>query len=253
MLLPTILAGGLYLAGSVKLAKRRKAVEALPLCCGVIAFGVLVFLALPWMHHLAEDLFTFHMIGHILLAAVAAPLLIVARPLALMLWAFPRPLRKQLGRLLRHLAPRRMIAALTAPILAVTLHALALWAWHMPRLYEAALDSSLVHMLQHGSLFVTALAFWVAALDKKQSAMAILLLFVTLTHTGILGALLTVSPQTWYHAHAAARWGLTPLEDQQIAGLVMWVPASFLYLAAALRAGLNLLREPEGTLAEWRA
>ncbi len=245
MLALTILLAGLYAVGLARLARRREGVSPLwQNLAGLGGFGCLVLLELPFFHELSHALFTMHMVAHILLAAVAAPLLVMARPMAPLLWSLPRGLRVAVGGLIATLARWRIHTVLTVPLVAVVVHAIALWAWHVPALYEAALEEPGRHFLQHASLFITALAFWSAALNPRQAGVGLLLLFVTLTHTGILGALLTFSTYAWYHVHAPEIWGLTALEDQQLAGLIMWVPASFIYLSAALWAGASLLREP---------
>ena len=246
VMLALILAStALYAVGLARLARRREGFSQFwQGLSGLAGFACLILLDLPFFDELSDSLFTMHMVAHILLAAVAAPLLVLARPMAALLWSLPRPLRSSMGRLLAEVARWRVHTLLTIPLVAVVLHGIALWAWHVPAFYEAAVEEPWLHFLQHASLFVTALAFWSAALTPRQAGVGLLLLFVTLTHTGILGALLTFSTYAWYHVHAPEIWGLTALEDQQLAGLIMWVPASFIYLSAALWAGASLLREP---------
>lgn len=96
------------------------------------------------------------------------------------------------------------------------------------------------HTAQHVSFLVSALLFWWALIRvhgaRRQYGAAVLYLFATMLHTSLLGALLTFSNVTWYPAYAETTeaWGLSPLEDQQLAGLVMWAPPGFVYLRAAL-------------------
>jgi cytochrome c oxidase assembly factor CtaG len=144
---------------------------------------------------------------------------------------------------------------LTSPLVATVLHGAAIWVWHAPRLYEATLASSIVHATQHASFFVTALLFWWSVLRPSQrqarSGAPVLALFSTMMHSGLLGALIATAPALWYGAYATttAAWGLTPLEDQQLAGLVMWIPASVSYVVATLVHATRWLREPGGTMA----
>jgi putative membrane protein len=134
-------------------------------------------------------------------------------------------------------APARVV---TAPAAVWLLHAVALWAWHVPALFNAALASDPIHALQHLSFFGTAVLFWWGLVqdryDRMQYGAAVLYVFTTAVHSGVLGALLTLSPWPWYPAYATttAAFGLTPLEDQQLGGLIMWVPAGAIYVAVGL-------------------
>ncbi|MGH7579126.1 MAG: cytochrome c oxidase assembly protein, partial [Gemmatimonadales bacterium] len=120
------------------------------------------------------------------------------------------------------------------------MHAAAIVAWHAPPLYQRTLTSDLMHTLQHSSFLLTALVFWwsvlAAASLRGRHGAAILSLFSTMVYTGGLGALLTLARTPWYPAYGGATllWGLTPLEDQQLAGLIMWVPGGISYLLATL-------------------
>jgi cytochrome c2 len=126
-----------------------------------------------------------------------------------------------------------------------------LWIWHAPGLFQAALASEPVHALQHLSFLASALLFWWALIHGRQGQMgygpAVLYLFTTSMHSGALGALLTFAPAPWYPAYGenAAAWGLTAVEDQQLAGLIMWVPAGAVYLLAGLGLFASCLRELE--------
>jgi cytochrome c2 len=131
------------------------------------------------------------------------------------------------------------------------LHAAALWVWHIPRLFQATLTSELAHAWQHLSFFGTALCFWWALLYGRQErqgyGVAVLAVCTTALHSSLLGALLTFAPTPWYPAyvHTTAAWGLTPLEDQQLGGLIMWIPAGVVYLLAALALSAGWLHAIE--------
>jgi cytochrome c oxidase assembly factor CtaG len=186
------------------------------------------------LHWLGERLFTAHMVEHELLMVVAAPLMAYARINGPLLWCVPSSFRRATGRFLNR------------PILAVPWRFIsaALWAWHVPPLYAQALENPAVHRLQHISFFATALLFWWVLLygrgqdrsSRVRDGIAIGCLFITILHSGVLGALLTVSPRLWIPAQGAfaGEFGLSPLEDQQLAGILMWVPMGTLYTGAAL-------------------
>ena len=161
---------------------------------------------------------------------VAAALLPLSRPLGLMLWAFPRRIRQGLAfpGLLRRLAD---------PVLATTLQAAAMWAWHAPPLFNRALGHPGWHIAQHLSFLVTALLFWWSVTQTPNRGLAALCLFVTSVVGGALGALMALSASPWYAGYAAMGmmpFGLTPAEDQQLAGLIMWVPGGLVHAGAAL-------------------
>jgi cytochrome c oxidase assembly factor CtaG len=219
----------------------------------VWSFGVgLVVAALALvspLHALSEQLFLAHMLQHELLMAVAAPLLVLGWPLVPSLWGFPRSTRQRVGAFVRHPAIHATTHSLGSPLGAFALHGITIWVWHAPVLFQATLESEVVHALQHVSFLGTALVFWWSVLHARYTGygLAVLLLFATTLHTGALGALLTFSRTLWYpvYASSAASWGLTPLEDQQLAGLLMWIPASVAYLAAALWLFAGWLRESD--------
>ncbi|HZN97125.1 MAG TPA: cytochrome c oxidase assembly protein [Gemmatimonadales bacterium] len=220
------------------------------------AFGggwiVLAIALISPLHHWGQTLFSAHMAQHELLMAVAAPLLVLGRPLVPSVWALPIRWRHLAGEWAALPPARNTWRVLTLPLVAWILHAVAIWIWHAPPLFQATLHSDSIHSLQHLSFLETGLLFWWTALRSGQGRRArpgaVVYLFTTALHTTILGALLTFSSRVWYplNASGAAAWGLTPLEDQQLAGLIMWVPAGLAYLIAALAIVGSWLREPAG-------
>jgi putative membrane protein len=192
------------------------------------------------LHELGGVLFSAHMTQHELLISVCAPLLVVGRPLIPFLWALPQSWRRKLGDWTRSGGVSRTWRALSLPSVAFCLHAIALWTWHLPGPYQATLRSEVMHTLQHLSFLGTALLFWWTIFKIRGSELgygaAVFYLFATALQTGALGALLTFAPHLWYPAYSAttAPWGLTPLEDQQLGGLIMWIPGSIPYLIAGL-------------------
>jgi cytochrome c oxidase assembly factor CtaG/cytochrome c2 len=190
------------------------------------------------------------MVQHELLIVVAAPLLVLGRPLIPFVWALPLPWRRAVGRWAASGSVRRVWVLVSLPLVAWGLHAAAIWIWHAPALFQATLHSEIVHTAQHLSFLLTALLFWWALLRGTENRPApvagVLYLFTTAVHTNLLGALLAFSNRLWYPIYDAstAPWGLSPLEDQQLAGLIMWVPAGVVYLVAALALAASWLRDP---------
>ncbi len=210
------------------------------------------------LHPLGEVLFSAHMVQHEILMLVAAPLLVLSRPLVTFLWALPLEWRRRLGQWAKTDYVRRSWNFLTDPLTAWSLHAAAIWIWHAPFMFELTLKSELAHTAQHLSFFLSALLFWWAlfyAHGRKAYGAGVFYIFTTAVHTSILGALLTFAPHIWYPSYSTTTqaWGLTPLEDQQIGGLIMWVPASLVYLAAGLWLFAGWLKESDAMLERTRS
>lgn len=238
---PLALSALLYAVGLTRLWRRAgvgRGVTCWQAASFAAGWATLALALVTPLHAVAEHLFTAHMIEHELLMAAAAPLLAVSRPLGVLLRALPRPARLALtsaGHAGPVRAPWRFLTGQTA---ATVLHGLAIWVWHIPRLLDATLVDEGLHRLQHVSFLGTALIFWWAVLrgPPRLYGVGAVHVFVTMIHTSLLGALLTLAPRVLYplQTHDAPAFGLTPLEDQQLAGLFMWVPGGVVYLAAAL-------------------
>jgi putative membrane protein len=243
--------GLLYARGVYLLARAARSHRTHVIHCTVMFTLGWSTLALAFVSPLAgaiQGVFSAHMVQHELVMVIAAPLMVLGRPLAIWTWAMPLPWRRVLARPFREPAVRRAWRFISAPVAASALHAAAIWVWHVPSLFERAEASLLLHTLQHCVFLFTALLFWWSLLKPgRHVGAAVLCLFVTMLHTGALGALLTFSGVVWYPASTAAagHWGLTPIEDQQLGGLIMWVPGGIPYLAAALILATRLLRTDE--------
>jgi cytochrome c oxidase assembly factor CtaG len=182
-----------------------------------------LFVALIWpLDVLSDGSLAAHMAQHMLLIAVAAPMLVLSRPTLPLVAGLPARGRKAAGTALRWLA------RVVRPRPAFALHAAAIWLGHAPRVIEWAVAYKWVHVLEHAVLLGTAAAFWWALLRGRAAGAgeASLLTLATLIHTGLLGALLAFAPRTVYPGYT--------LEDQQLAGLIMWVPGGLCYLVAGL-------------------
>lgn len=208
-------------------------------CCASAVALLLVALLSP-LDALADDLFAAHMIQHMLLAVIVPPLLVVASPELGLFWGLPLAARRWAARASHRLPRMRAFwRGLTLPVIACSLHAVAIWLWHAPRLYDLALRNGGAHLLEHLSFVGTGVLLWwriahPTAGRRNAYGVGILMLFVTAMQTGVLGALFTLSNRVLYPAQAAgaAAWGLTPLDDQRLAGLVMWVVGGLLYVVA---------------------
>jgi cytochrome c oxidase assembly factor CtaG len=191
------------------------------------------------LDEMSEQLFAAHMTQHLLLMLAAPPLLIWSRPLSAWLWAFPAAQRRWIGRAWLRSGPLiRTIQFLSRPIPAWLACAGALWLWHLPGPYQVALAHPGVHVLEHTSFFVTSLMFWNVALNPRSTVLGAggVLLFVATfaLQNGLFGALLAFAGRPFYaaHVHTTVAWNLTPLQDQQLAGLIMWIPAGTVHLLA---------------------
>jgi len=203
---------------------------------------------------LGGTLFSVHMVQHMLLMVVAAPLLVLGRPMLGYLWALPEEGRRRAAQWWQRFLPTRWSSSvITHPAVILILHVGALWAWHVPELYQAALVHAWVHHLEHASFFFTALLFWWALAESGARGVwpgfgaGILYVFATALQSGALGALLLFAREPWYPAHegGAALWGVDLLVDQQLAGAIMWIPAGLVYAGAAVVLFLGWMRRAD--------
>jgi putative membrane protein len=220
-----------------------------------------LFFAIGWIslslallspiHELGEQLFWVHMAQHEILILVCAPFLVLGQPLWISLWSLPFPARKSVAALVKGSVFAAVWAVISAPACTWILHAAALWIWHIPISFDATLGSPAIHATQHISFLGTGLLFWWTVLQDHGGRIGYgtgsLYVFTTAVHTSLLGALLTFSRHPWYepYAESARAWHLTGLEDQQLGGLIMWVPGGTLLLAVTLVMMTKWLRESE--------
>jgi putative membrane protein len=243
--LPLALAALLYARG----ARAGRGVTRRESFCFWAGWTTLVVAVASPLHRLGEVLFSAHMAQHEILMLVSAPLLVLSRPLVPMLWGLPMNWRRYIG---GHTKTRRaqiFWRTATRPWTAWWTHAGALWLWHIPSWFQATLVSGSIHAAQHVSFLGSALLFWWSLFYPRERAAygaGMLYVFTTAVHTSILGALLTFTRQVWYPAYRETQaWGLPALEDQQLGGLIMWIPAGLVYLAAGLGMFALWLRESD--------
>src|SRR5437870_1961335 len=232
-----IVSGALYVAGvSRRWVRAGRGCGVRPWQIGAFAAGwlALVVALLSPVAAISDFLFSVHMTQHEILILVAAPLLMLGRPIVPFLWALSPRWRVRLGSWSRSRWWRAVWKALTGPLLVCLLHGLALWAWHLPALYQAALGSAAIHATEHMCFLGTACLFWWALIHGRYGRLgygiAVFYVFITTIHSGALGAFMTLSSRAWYpyYENAAAPWGVNAVEDQQLAGLIMWVPAGII-------------------------
>ncbi|MDB5389994.1 MAG: hypothetical protein JWM11_5640 [Planctomycetaceae bacterium] len=212
--------------------------------------ALIVALVSP-LHPWGNMLFSAHMSQHEILMLVAAPLLVLGRPLVAFLKALPAGWATAVAQCFRNSTWQLIWHSLSHPFSAWLIHGVTLWIWHIPFLFEATLTNEWIHAFQHISFLGSALLFWWALIQGPHYlsgyGLAVLYLFTTALHSGLLGALITFASTVWYPAYAktTASWGLTPLEDQQLGGLIMWVPACSVYIIAGLAFFTAWLRRSE--------
>ena len=205
--------------------------------------GTLLFALISPLDHLADELFFMHMIQHLLLTITAAPLILLGAPMIPVLRGIPRPVRRAVVvPFLRSPLVRKPLKLISLPILAWALYVGAIVAWHTPNAYDFALRNGLAHDLEHLSFSLAAILFWwnvinPVPLRANLSYLArVPYVFLTTVPNFVLGAFITLSENPWYSfdIEQNLRWGLSAQEDQQIGGVLMWVPGSLVLLSALL-------------------
>lgn len=240
------LSGALYLAGVIRMRRHGGRLAPLEIASFAIGWLTLTFALLSPLATLSEWLFSAHMTQHELLMLVAAPLLAIGRPMVPILWALPRRWRTAAGRS----TGAATLRLASSPLFVFGLHAFALWVWHIPALYDAAVLDDRLHLIQHVSFAGTAMLFWWSVLRGRYGRLgygaALLYVFATAIHSGGLGALLAFSPQPWYDLYAQrAASAADAVSDQQLGGLIMWVPAGVVMMVFGLAMFAAWLGEAE--------
>ena len=232
-----LLVGGVYWRGR----SRSAAADAWRSWCfggGLLAIAVAV---LSPLDALSSALASAHMVQHLLLTLVAAPLLALSAPAGALLRGAPAALRGAISPVRRRARVVDVLAhALRRPAVVWLLHVVALWLWHAAALYGAALERPFVHALEHTAFLATAVLFWRVVVGTRavrvSPGVGILLVFTMTLQTALLALLLTFAQQPWYAGYTTTTrpWGIEQLADQNLAGAIMWVPAGFVYLGTAL-------------------
>jgi cytochrome c oxidase assembly factor CtaG len=256
---PTVLAGlclaaAMYSAGWLRLSRRagrplapRRLAAAMT---SLVAVGVALCSPLDGLAH---ERFAAHMVQHLLLTTLAAPLALLADPFPIVLWALSGRARRALRPLfVRHGPLRRLLGVLTWMPIAWLLHALTLWLWHLPGPYERALANGFVHALEHASFVVTALLFWWPLLGPAPRARpparrgaSVVYMVLAGFQSGTLGLGLMLWPTLLYPSYA--RQGASGLDDQAWGGIVMWSVGGVVDMAVVMALLWRFLAVDEGT------
>ena len=252
IVVPLLLMAGLYGLGVIRMRRREiyRREFFWPMLCFALGWSFM-FVALDSpLHELGEQLFWVHMTQHEILMLISAPLLALGRPLIAFLWALPQSWREAAARFGRLRMFKQGWAFISAPLSAWLVSTLALWIWHVPWLFDQTLRSDWIHAAQHTTFLMTALIFWWPVVNRTPAlgyGGGLVYIFTTILHTSVLGALLTFAPRPWYSSYVmtAPAWHLTALEDQQIGGLIMWIPAGMLLLIVALVLLVKWIQESQ--------
>jgi putative membrane protein len=252
---------GVYAAGVWRLWQRAgigHGVRRWQAACFALSLGATAIALLSPVDTLSDHLFSVHMVQHELLLLVSAPLWAMSAPLVAMSWALPRPGRRFLQTNLHRPGAVRAWRVVGNPTFAVLLHAAVLWVWHAPSLFEAALRSEAVHAVQHLSFFATAVLFWWTIVYGRYGrigyGVGVAFVFATATHGGVLGALFTLADRVVYQRYEqpTRSLGVNPVADQQLAGLLMWVPAGIILTCLGLALFAAWLGEARRRVRGWQ-
>ena len=216
-----------------------------PLVFAVGYATLLVALVSP-LHALGEQLFSVHMVQHLLMTLVAPPLLLLSRSMPVLLWGLPASERATLGRLAGRPGPlRSVLGGLTLPLVAFWLFILTQWLWHQPALYDWALEERWAHYAEHLTFFLTAVLFWwpVIGAPPLPSPLSypgrMLYTFCAWMPNTFLGAGLALSSAPLYAAYT--------YDDQQLAGLLMWMPGDVLFAVVLMLLLVAFLQHEQRT------
>ena len=211
------------------------------------------------LDHVAEELFLAHMVQHVALILLAVPLVLLGAPVIPLMRGVPRIVRRGvLIPLFQSRAVRAFLRLLSHPLVAWPLFVGTFLGWHFPLVFQAAAESEALHVFEHGTFALGAYLFWWNVIDplplkpNLPYLARVPYIFMTVIPTFVLGAFLTYAPDAWYAVYeaSAARYGLTGLEDQQLGGVIMWIPGSFVMgTALVLDLAIAVRREHAEQLA----
>jgi putative membrane protein len=241
----------MYLIGTLRLRRRGACVRRIERASFWVGWSAMSIAVAPPMDAASAQAFSSHMAQHELLMLIGAPLMIVGRPVLPWLWALPDRLRPAAAAGIQGRVIGALWRWLTLPAFAWALHGAIVWLWHAPVLYEAALQSEAVHAFQHATFVGTAVLFWWGLIYGRYGRAAYgasaLFVFITMIHTGALGALFAFSISPYYPLYGAraSAAGIDPVSDQQLAGIYMWIPSGIVLTVFALALMFAWLSESD--------
>jgi putative membrane protein len=248
----------LYAVGLVRLWRTsggRQTIARWQAAAFVIGCASAAIALLSRLDEWSDILFSAHMAQHEILMLISAPLMVLGRPFIVTLWAFPPAARNSIATTMKTRSIAAAWDAISGPVTVLLLHAIVLWMWHVPAMFEAALHNESIHVVQHLGFFLTAALFWWALIHGRYGRLGygvgVLYVFATAMHTQVLGALLTFGSRTWYPTHSlrTAAAGVNPVDDQQLAGVLMWIPFGVVFLITGLALFAAWLGEAERRVA----
>ena len=255
-MLPLVGVGVAYIVGYRRFARLEHADQSYRTRAGLFAVGyaALVIALISPLHAVGEVYFSVHMVQHLLLSLVAPPLLLLSSSMPVLLWALPPRDRQTLGRLAgRPGFVRSVLRALTRPMVAWGLFVGTQWLWHQPAAYDWALENRWAHYLEHVSFFVSAVLFWwpVIGAPPVKSPLTyparLAYTFLAWLPNSLLGAGISLAqgPLYPFYVNSAQVTGSDPGFDQQLAGLIMWVPGDVLFVSILLLLFVAFMQDEE--------
>ena len=214
------------------------------------------------IEQLADRFFFIHMIQHLLLQMVAVPLILIGTPIVPIMRGWPIKVRRLvIIKIMNNKMIRKILWFFTRPIISLLTFTTLFWLWHIPILYEAAIKHESIHQLEHFTFIVSSALYWSVIIDPKPIrtyvaySRRILIIIAGAIQNIALGSYITVYPNIlypWYETINQENFWLvtSPLEDQQLAGLIMWVPGTMMYLIALLVLLGKLLSSEEKSVRE---
>jgi cytochrome c oxidase assembly factor CtaG/cytochrome c2 len=244
-----------YLIGLYRMGpdERRRIVGPVRAAAFLAGIGVLLIALESPLDPLADALFSMHMVQHLLLLLIVPPLLVAGRPVICWLWAFDLAPRRAIVRTWNRLGLYAAFKWLTRPMVVWLLWVAVLCFWHSPGPYDWSVRHEWLHDLEHLSFLGIALAYWTVVIEpygrRRSLGYGATMIYVVSAGfvMGMIAAILTVSAQPLYavHLHTTQAFGFTPLEDQQLAGAIMWIPSNIVHLATICTLFFAWMREDE--------
>jgi len=235
--------GALYARGWLRLGRIGHPPSRWRLALYGLGLAAIAAAVLSPIDDLADELFPVHMVQHLLLTMLAAPLVLLGNPLPVVLWGVPRRVRRFLASPLTMGARFRIaLGVLTSLPVAWLVYVVDLWAWHVPLLYQLALEHEIVHVVEHVAFFTTALLFWWPIVrpaprlgPRAHLGFELLYLIAATAQNTALGAMLTLPERSFYphYDETARRLAVNAVEEQAAAGGIMWI-SGHMYLLPIL-------------------